>query len=146
MNKILCPVDDCEPTKVAARLAGTLAAATGADLTLLAVNEMIGGYMRRDASALLWSPSQLSALLDEAKAAATSTGAEKIETASIESRDVARAISQYAEQKDTTTSWSVRVERAPSSAWFWAPCRPTSSTARLVPLQWRARQQAPLGR
>ncbi|MBN8913207.1 MAG: universal stress protein [Rhizobiales bacterium] len=98
MNKILCPVDDCEPTKVAARLAGTLAAATGADLTLLAVNEMIGGYMRRDASALLWSPSQLSALLDEAKAAATSTGAEKIETASIESRDVARAISQYAEQ------------------------------------------------
>lgn len=59
MNKILCPVDDCEPTKVAARLAGTLAAATGADLTLLAVNEMIGGYMRRDASALLWSPSQL---------------------------------------------------------------------------------------
>ncbi len=98
MNKILCPVDDCEPTKVAARLAGTLAAATGADLTLLAVNEMIGGYMRRDASALLWSPSQLSALLDEAKAAATSTGAEKIETASIESRDVAGAISQYAEQ------------------------------------------------
>jgi len=98
MNRILCPVDDCEPTKVAARLAGTLAAATGADLTLLAVNEMIGGYMRRDASALLWSPSQLSALLDEAKAAATSTGAEKIETASIESRDVARAISQYAEQ------------------------------------------------
>ncbi len=98
MNKILCPVDDCEPTKVAARLAGALAAATGANLTLLAVNEMIGGYSRRDASARLWSPSQVRTLLDEAAAEATAAGADKVETAIVESRDVARGITQYAEE------------------------------------------------
>lgn len=98
MKKILCPVDDCEPTKAASRLAGELAVRLGANLTLLAVNELIGGYTRRDASALLWSPSQIRALLDEATVEAKSTGAAKVQTAIVESRDVARAITQYAEE------------------------------------------------
>jgi nucleotide-binding universal stress UspA family protein len=98
MKKILCPVDDCEPSKVAARLAGAMAAAAGADVTLLAVNELIGGYTRRDASARMWSPAQIRTLLDEATAEAKAAGADRIETALAESRDVARAISQYAEE------------------------------------------------
>jgi nucleotide-binding universal stress UspA family protein len=98
MENILCPVDDCEPSKVAARLAGALAAATGANLTLLVVNELIGGYARRDASARLWSPPQIHTLLEEAAAEATAAGAKKVETIVVESRDVARAISQYAEE------------------------------------------------
>lgn len=100
MKKILCPVDDCEPTKVAARLAGALATATGANLTLLVVNEMISGYSSADASARLWSPSQVRALLDEAATEATAAGADKIETAIVENRDVARAITQYAEEHE----------------------------------------------
>jgi nucleotide-binding universal stress UspA family protein len=98
MKKILCAVDDCEHSKGAARLAGALAAAANANLTLLAVNELIGGYTRRDASARLWSPPQIRTLLEEAAAEAKAAGAEKIETVSAESRDVARAISQYAEE------------------------------------------------
>lgn len=98
MKKILCAVDDCEHSKVAARLAGTLAAATGADLTLLAVNELIGGYLRSDASARLWAGPQIRKLLDDAAAEAKAAGAEKVETRETESRDVARAISQFAEE------------------------------------------------
>ena len=81
---------------MAVRLAGALAAAAGADLTLLAVNELIGGYIRRDASARLW----IRRLLEEAAAEAKAAGAEKFETAIVESRDVARAISQYAEEPE----------------------------------------------
>lgn len=98
MRKILCAVDDCEHSKIAARLAGTLAAATAADLTLLAVNELIGGYLRSDASARLWTAPQIRKLLDDATAEAQAAGATKIEAIETESRDVARAISQFAEQ------------------------------------------------
>ena len=98
MKKILCAVDDCEHSKVAARLAGTLAAATAADLTLLAVNELIGGYIRSDASARLWTAPQVRKLLDDATAEAKAAGAAKVEVVEAESRDVARAISQFAEQ------------------------------------------------
>lgn len=97
MKKILCAVDDCEQSKVAARLAGMLSAATGAKLTVLAVNELIGGYLRGDASARLWSDSQLRKLLDETEAEAIAAGAGEVEAVSAESRDVARAISQFAE-------------------------------------------------
>lgn len=98
IKNILCAVDDCEHSKVAARLAGTLAAAAGANLTLLAVNELIGGYIRSEASARLWSTPQIRKLLDEAASDAIAAGAKKIETVTAESRDVARAISQYAEE------------------------------------------------
>ncbi|AHB48076.1 universal stress protein UspA [Hyphomicrobium nitrativorans NL23] len=98
MKKILCAVDDCEHSKVAARLAGALAAATAANLTLLAVNELIGGYLRGDASARLWTGPQVRKLLDDAAAEAKAAGAEKVETLETESRDVARAISQFAEE------------------------------------------------
>lgn len=98
MKKVLCAVDDCEHSKVAARLAGTLAAATAADLTLLAVNELIGGYLRSDASARMWTGAQVRKLLDDTVAEAKAVGAENVETFEMESRDVARAISQFAEE------------------------------------------------
>jgi len=98
VKNILCAVDDSEYSKAAARLAGALAAAMNANLTLLAVNELIGGYTRRDASACLWSPRQIGTLLEEAAAEANAVGAEKVATTSVEAWDVARAISQFAEE------------------------------------------------
>ena len=46
-KKILCAVDDTEHSKTAAALAGELATAMGAELTLLAVNDQVavaGGW------------------------------------------------------------------------------------------------------
>ena len=42
-KKILCAVDDTEHAKSAVAVAGELAKATGAELTLLAVNVPMGG-------------------------------------------------------------------------------------------------------
>ena len=41
-KKILCAVDDTEHSKIAVAVAGELAKATGAELTLLAVNVPMG--------------------------------------------------------------------------------------------------------
>lgn len=100
MKRILCAVDDGEHSETAARFAGELAAVSGARLTLFAVNEMIGGYTRSDASARLWTAGQLRSLLDKAAATARAAGATHVETQTVDSRDVARAIAQYAEDGD----------------------------------------------
>lgn len=99
MKKILCAVDDSDHSQTAARFAGELAAVSGANLTLLAVNEMIGGYTRADASARLWNAAQLNRLLDKAAATARAAGAPHV-THTIDSRDVARAIAQHAEDEE----------------------------------------------
>lgn len=100
MKKILCAVDDSDHSQTAARFAGELAAVSGASLTLLAVNEMIGGYTRSDASARLWNADQLRRLLDKAAATARDAGASRVETHTVDSRDVARAIAQHAEDEE----------------------------------------------
>ena len=41
-KKVLCAVDDSEHSKIAVAVAGELAKATGAELTLLAVNAALG--------------------------------------------------------------------------------------------------------
>ena len=42
-KKVLCAVDDTEHSNIAVAVAGELAKATGAELTLLAVNVQMGG-------------------------------------------------------------------------------------------------------
>jgi nucleotide-binding universal stress UspA family protein len=100
MRKILCAVDDGEHSKKAAHLAGTLANSTGASLTLLVVNERIGGYTRSNATALLWTPSEVQRLLDTASNEAKLAGAGSVETLVTEGYDVARTISRIAEEQD----------------------------------------------
>ncbi|MFA5952648.1 MAG: universal stress protein [Hyphomicrobium sp.] len=97
MKKILCAVDDSEHSKKAAHIAGAFASAMGASLTLLAVNERIGGYTRKDAAAMLWAPAALERLLADAAQEAKSAGAKEVATIVTESYDVARTISHTAE-------------------------------------------------
>ncbi|MCC7251224.1 universal stress protein [Hyphomicrobium sp.] len=97
MIKVLCAIDDTEHSLPAARLAAKLAGALGAELTLLAVNQMIGGYSSADASKLLWTGVEAQRVLDAAAEEARKAGATQVATASVNSRDPAVAITQFAE-------------------------------------------------
>ncbi|MBZ0259348.1 MAG: universal stress protein [Hyphomicrobiales bacterium] len=100
MKKILCAVDDTEHSKKAVEVAAQLAAATGAELTLLAVNQLMGGYGGRGAiSTYLWDDAQLESVLDNATAAAKKAGVSDPKAGSAKSRDAARAIVVFAENE-----------------------------------------------
>ena len=99
-KRILCAVDDTEYSKTAVALAAQLANAMGAELTLLAVNELAGGHGRGGISAYLWEDADLKGVLDSATAAAKKAGVSEPKTASVKSRDVARAIVVFAEDND----------------------------------------------
>ena len=94
MKKILCAVDKSEHAKTAAALAAQMAKAMGAELTLLAVNELegVGGV------SYLWDDAELEFVLENAKAAAEEAGALDPKTESVIGRDVARAIVAVAEE------------------------------------------------
>jgi nucleotide-binding universal stress UspA family protein len=95
-KKIVCAVDDSEHTKTTVGLAAEIAKATGAELTLLAVNELSAGS-KGGAVAYLWDNAELNRVLESAATEAKKAGAASAKTASIKSRDVARAIAMYAE-------------------------------------------------
>ena len=97
-KKILCAVDDSEHSKIAVAVAGEIAKATGAELTLLAVNAPTGKPARGGSYA--WEDSDLKRLLDSAAAIAKKAGVSDPKTASGKNRDVARAIVVYAEDND----------------------------------------------
>ena len=94
-KKILCAVDDSEHSKIAVAVAGEIAKATGAELTLLAVNAPTG-----KPASYAWEDSDLKRLLDSAAAIAKKAGVSDPKTASGKHRDVARAIVVYAEDND----------------------------------------------
>lgn len=97
-TKILCAVDDTEYSKSAVDLAARLAKALGAELTLLAVNELMGGAGGKGGiAAYRWDSADLKRVLDSATATAKQTGCSNAKTADVKSRDVARAIVIYAE-------------------------------------------------
>jgi nucleotide-binding universal stress UspA family protein len=96
-KKILCAVDDTENSKTAITLAAELANAMGAELTALAVNELVGGHGRGGIAAYLWEDADLKRVLDSATVAAKKAGVSEPKTASVKSRDVARAIVVFAE-------------------------------------------------
>jgi nucleotide-binding universal stress UspA family protein len=97
MTKILCAIDGSNHSKPAVELAGQLAKALDADLTILAVNQLVGGGGRSGPPLLLWSEPEVQGTLVGATAVAQSAGASKIKAVGADSRDVARAITIYAE-------------------------------------------------
>lgn len=98
IKKILCAVDDTEHSKGALALAAQFTNATGAELTILAVNELVGGAGGKGGIvAYLWDSADVKRVLDSATAAAKQAGVPVPKTASVKSRDVARAIVVFAE-------------------------------------------------
>jgi nucleotide-binding universal stress UspA family protein len=99
-KKILCAVDDTEHSNIAVAVAGELAKATGAELTLLAVNVPVGGPARGGIMIFAWEDADLQRVLDGATAIAKKAGVSDPKTVSVQSRDAARAIVVYAEDND----------------------------------------------
>ena len=100
-KKILCAVDDTEHSKSAVTLAAQMAKAMGAELTLLAVNELMGAAGGKGgAASYLWDNAELKRVQDSATAAAKQAGVADPKTANVKSRDVARAIVVHAEDND----------------------------------------------
>jgi nucleotide-binding universal stress UspA family protein len=100
MTKILCAIDDTDHSKSAIELAGNMAKAMDAELTILVVNQLIGGHGRSGGSSLLLTESEVQGTLAGAAAEAQKAGAPKIRTVGADSRDVARAITIFAEDND----------------------------------------------
>jgi nucleotide-binding universal stress UspA family protein len=99
-KKILCAVDETEFSKTAVAVAAQLGKALGAELTLLAVNQLSGGYGRVGISTYLWDEATLASVLAGATEAARQAGVSAPKTASVKSRDVGRAVVVYAEDND----------------------------------------------
>ena len=97
-TKILCPVDGTEHCKSAIALAAQMANAMHGELTLIAVNELMGGSsIRAGAAAYVWDEAEIKKVLSEAANEAKDAGATDLKTVSVKSRDVPRAISFFAE-------------------------------------------------
>ena len=60
IKKILCSVDDTDHSRAAVDLAAEMAQAFGAELTLVAVNELIGAVGRTGAASYLWEDAEAS--------------------------------------------------------------------------------------
>ena len=99
-KKVLCAVDDTEHSNIAVAVAGELAKATGAELTLLAVNVPVGGPARGGIMIFAWEDADLKRVLDSATVIAKKAGVSEPKTASVQSRDAARSIVVYAEDND----------------------------------------------
>jgi nucleotide-binding universal stress UspA family protein len=99
-KKILCAVDDTEYSKASVAVAAQLAKAMDAELTFLAINQLMGGYGRGGASTYLWDSAAVERVLDGATTAAKKEGVKAFKTANMKSRDVGRAIVIFAEEND----------------------------------------------
>ena len=99
-KKVLCAVDDTEHSNIAVAVAGELAKATGAELTLLAVNTPVGGPARGGIMIFAWEDADLKRVLDGATAIAKKAGVSNPKPAVVQSRDAARSIVVYAEDND----------------------------------------------
>jgi nucleotide-binding universal stress UspA family protein len=99
MKKILCAIDDTDHSLPAIAFAAKLAEAFDAELTLVAVNQLIGGYSRGGSPVLLWTKAEADRVLDNANAEAQKAGAVKTKGVCVESRDPAQAIIFLAEQE-----------------------------------------------
>lgn len=98
MKKILCAVDDSDHSKLTVALAAEMAKGMAAELTVLAVNELMGGVGGKGGIAsYVWDDAETKRVLDRAAAAAARAGVPNVRTESVKSRDVARAISIFAE-------------------------------------------------
>jgi nucleotide-binding universal stress UspA family protein len=98
IKKILCSVDDTDHSGAAVDLAAEMAQAFGAGLTLVAVNELMGAVGRTGAASYLWEDAELKRILDRSMERAKAAGITELKTNGLRSRDVARAITIYAEE------------------------------------------------
>ena len=98
IKKILCSVDDTDHSRAAVDLAAEMAQAFGAELTLVAVNELMGAVGRTGAASYLWEDAELKRILDRSMEQAKAAGMTELKTSGLKSRDVARAITMYAEE------------------------------------------------
>jgi nucleotide-binding universal stress UspA family protein len=97
MTKILCAIDTTEHSKSAIDFAGKMAKAFDAELTIMVVNQLVGGYSRGGPIGMALTESEVSGALEEAVAEAKKAGAAHIRALGADSRDVAGAITIYAE-------------------------------------------------
>ncbi|MBN8912150.1 MAG: universal stress protein [Rhizobiales bacterium] len=98
MTKILCAIDDAGHSAKAIDVGVALAKALNAELTFIAVNQLVGGYGGGGVPALHWTQEQESAVLARALAQARETGVASVDTIAFERRDPARQITSYAEE------------------------------------------------
>jgi nucleotide-binding universal stress UspA family protein len=98
IKQILCSVDDTDHSRAAVDLAAEIARAFGAELTLVAVNELMGAVGRTGAASYLWEDAELQRVLDRSMEQAKAAGMTELKTSGLKSRDVARAITMYAEE------------------------------------------------
>jgi nucleotide-binding universal stress UspA family protein len=93
---VLCAVD--EHSQPAITLAAGMAKAFGSGLTILVVNQLLGSVGGKSGLATYaWDEAQLQNLLQSAAEAARTVGVSEPKLVSVKSRDVARAITTYAE-------------------------------------------------
>ncbi|WP_334146379.1 universal stress protein [Hyphomicrobium sp.] len=100
MTKILCAIDDTEHSLPAIDTAVKIADAFKGELTILIVNQLVGGYGRGGAATLVWTESEVASALSKAAAEAEKEGATNVRLVDVESRDLVQAIIGYAEQND----------------------------------------------
>lgn len=96
--KILCAVDDTDHSRPAVRLAAKIAGGLKAELTLLAVNQALGGYVGGKPSNPMWSGADVQRILAAASEEARAAGAANIVTASVGSAEPAEAIVAFGKE------------------------------------------------
>lgn len=98
MTNILCAIDGTDHSPPAIDFAAKLANALDAELTFVAVNQLIGGYSRGGSPIPHWTSEEVERVLTDAEVRAQKIGELKTKTAVVESRDPAQAIIFYAEE------------------------------------------------
>lgn len=95
-KKILCAVDGSDHGKRAIGVAAEIAKGAGAELILVAVDQVF--MDGRSAAVHKLGSEQMGKLLADAQALATQHGAASVRTVGITARDVARSILNYADE------------------------------------------------
>ncbi len=96
--KILCAVDESNQSQHAVEVAAQLAKAMNAELTLLAVNQLMGGAGGKGGvAAYVWEEPDLKKILNAAATTAKKSGVSTPKIETLKSRDVGRAIVVFAE-------------------------------------------------
>jgi nucleotide-binding universal stress UspA family protein len=97
-KKILCAIDGTDHSNCAVALAAEMALAFKSELTLIAVNELIGGVGRMGAASYSWDDAEIKRNMATAVELSRAAGFAEPKTLITKSRDVARAIVIYAEE------------------------------------------------
>lgn len=98
MTNILCAIDGTDHSLPTIDFAAKLANALDAQLTFVAVNQLIGGYSRGGSPIPHWTSEEVERVLTDAVVQAKKIGELKTKTVVVESRDPAQAIIFYAEE------------------------------------------------